>query len=81
MATDILLREFNSLPQPLQNHVIEYISFLKKTSSPLRKKSAKKPQQKAPLARKAGWGKDIFLYVAPDFDDTPIGFEEYLPAA
>lgn len=31
--------------------------------------------------RQAGWGKDIFLYVAPDFDATPEGFEEYMPAA
>ena len=27
--------------------------------------------------RQAGWGKDFFAYVAPDFDETPPGFEEY----
>ena len=31
--------------------------------------------------RKPGWGKDIFLFVAPDFDATPEGFEEYMPSA
>ncbi|MEK7255166.1 MAG: UPF0175 family protein [Bacteroidota bacterium] len=30
--------------------------------------------------RKPGWGKDIFKYVAPDFDETPEGFEDYMPA-
>ncbi len=35
------------------------------------------PPQKP--VRKAGWGKNVFLYVAPDFDDTPEGFEEYMP--
>lgn len=81
MATDVLLREFNSLPQSLQKHVIEYISFLKKSSPLLLKKPAPKSSKKTPLARKAGWGKDIFLYVAPDFDEMPIGFDEYQPSA
>lgn len=29
--------------------------------------------------RQPGWGKEYILYVAPDFDDTPPGFEEYMP--
>jgi len=29
--------------------------------------------------RKPGWGKEFFIYVAPDFDDTPEGFEDYTP--
>ena len=41
----------------------------------------KKFEATAPLARKPGWGKEVFLYVAPDFDETPEGFEEYVPAA
>jgi predicted HTH domain antitoxin len=28
--------------------------------------------------RKAGWGIGLFPYVAPDFDETPECFEEYL---
>ena len=40
-------------------------------------KSSKSP--KVPFKpRQAGWGKGIFAYVAPDFDETPPGFEEYL---
>lgn len=30
--------------------------------------------------RKPGWGKDIFKYVSPDFDETPEGFEDYVPS-
>jgi hypothetical protein len=30
--------------------------------------------------RQFGCGKGIFTYFAPDFDDTPPGFEEYMPA-
>ena len=26
-----------------------------------------------------GSGKDFIVYMAPDFDDTPEGFEEYMP--
>ena len=31
-----------------------------------------------PLPRR-GSGKDFIVYVAPDFDETPEGFEEYMP--
>ncbi len=31
--------------------------------------------------RQAGWAKDLILYVAPDFDDTPVGFEDYIRQA
>lgn len=41
----------------------------------------KKTEKPALPCRKPGWGKCIFLYVAPDFDDTPDGFEDYFPAS
>jgi hypothetical protein len=28
--------------------------------------------------RQAGWAKNMILYVAPDFDETPEGFEDYI---
>ena len=28
--------------------------------------------------RQAGSARDVILYIAPDFDDTPEGFEEYM---
>jgi hypothetical protein len=31
-----------------------------------------------PTPRQAGWGKGLFAYVAPDFDETPTGFEDYM---
>lgn len=41
------------------------------------KKKAEKPK---PPMRKPGWGENLFLYVAPDFDETPEGFADYMPA-
>lgn len=40
----------------------------------------KKTEKPLPPTRKPGWGKNIFLYVAPDFDETPEGFSDYMPA-
>lgn len=31
--------------------------------------------------RKAGFAKGMTLYIAPDFDETPPGFEEYMAAS
>ena len=42
------------------------------------KTKAPKPVKTAPKPRQAGWGKDFFAYIAPDFDETPPGFEEYM---
>jgi hypothetical protein len=28
--------------------------------------------------RQAGWGKGFFAYIAPDFDEIPTGFEDYM---
>ncbi len=36
-------------------------------------------QKSSSKLRQAGWGKGIFTYVADDFDDTPEGFEDYMP--
>jgi hypothetical protein len=30
------------------------------------------------MLRPFGFAKDVITYVAPDFDDTPPGFEEYM---
>ena len=92
MATEIFLQEFSTLPEQLQFHVIEYIAFLKKSKANFSTKTKKKAKVLAAEkstsaektvgeARNPGWGKDIFLFVAPDFDETPVGFEEYMPAA
>lgn len=37
------------------------------------------PDNEPPLKkRKAGFAKGMTLYIAPDFDETPPGFEEYM---
>lgn len=33
------------------------------------------------VARQFGFAKGLITYVSPDFDDTPPGFEDYLPKA
>ncbi len=37
-----------------------------------------KTSQKQKTVRQSGWAKDMILYVAPDFDETPKGFEDYM---
>ena len=41
------------------------------------KKKALQPKKQPLKPRQAGWGKELFSYVAPDFDETPPGFEDY----
>lgn len=37
------------------------------------------PENELPLKkRKAGFAKGMILYIAPDFDEIPPGFEEYM---
>lgn len=43
------------------------------------KKVAEPTQPEEDLGPKFGFAKGFFTYVAPDFDETPPGFEEYMP--
>ncbi len=36
------------------------------------------PEKQGPV-RQAGFGKDLIGWIAPDFDQTPPGFEDYMP--
>lgn len=54
MATEILLREFNILPAPLQNHVIEYIISLQKLQWTPIHKNSRQPTRKSNLSKKYG---------------------------
>ncbi len=51
--------------------------FLKTNTSQGKSLSPVVPQEKS--KRKYGFAKGMTLYVAPDFDETPPGFEEYMP--
>ncbi len=58
--------------------VLDKIEQLLKTNGAKTNGSAK-PETEPPLKkRKAGFAKGMTLYIAPDFDDTPPGFEEYM---
>ena len=78
----LVINQFKLLPEPLQLEVLHYIQYL------LQYKYQKAAVVSAPIAassgspvRQPGWGKHIFLYVAPDFAATPEGFEAYMPTA
>lgn len=74
MATDILLREFNTLPENLQAQVVDFILFLKK-SNPLASQRRKPARRKS---LKAGFGK-YKITMRPDFEEPLEAFKEYLP--
>jgi hypothetical protein len=58
--------------------VLDKIEQLLKTNGAKTSVSGK-PETDPPLKkRKAGFAKGMTLYIAPDFDDTPAGFEEYM---
>ena len=50
---------------------------LLETINALLKKSEPPPVRKK---RQFGFAKGLTIYIAPDFDDTPPGFEEYMQA-
>ena len=63
------VEEFSRILQILKDLGLDQKIQVKAKSS----KSVKEPLK----PRQAGWGKSLFAYVAPDFDETPPGFEEY----
>ena len=63
------VEEFSRILQILKDLGLDQKIQVKAKSS----KSVKEPLK----PRQAGWGKGLFTYVAPDFDETPPGFEEY----
>ena len=77
MTTQIIfnldsLEDFSKILQLLKEYGFDQkIQIKSKSSKPI--KIVLKPRQ-------AGWGKGLFSYVAPDFDETPSGFEDYFLA-
>ncbi|MDO8365601.1 MAG: hypothetical protein Q7T20_02305 [Saprospiraceae bacterium] len=58
--------------------VLDKIEQLLKTNGAKTNGSAM-PEVEPPLKkRKYGFAKGMTLYIAPDFDETPPGFEEYM---
>ena len=62
--------------------LIEWISRTRdaKLLQKLSELKQSQPTQESVPIRRAGWGKDVFVHVAEDFDATPPGFEAYLHA-
>ncbi|MEL6627397.1 MAG: hypothetical protein AAFQ83_26420 [Bacteroidota bacterium] len=67
--------------QQLKLELIEWILHTnqKELLQKLAQLKAEDFQQKQQSTRKAGWGKHLVGHIAPDFDETPEGFEEYMP--
>ncbi len=42
-------------------------------------RTASIPGQSSSVVRPFGFAKGLITYVSPDFDETPAGFEEYMP--
>jgi hypothetical protein len=72
MTTEILLREFNTLPANLQAQVLEFIQFLKSAS-----RSTKPNATPSPQAPKAGFGK-YKIVMRADFDAPLEEFKAYI---
>jgi hypothetical protein len=74
MTTQIILNldSLEDFSQILQ--LLKEFGFDKKIQI---KSKTPKPNKKELKPRQAGWGKGLFSYVAPDFDETPVGFEDY----
>ncbi len=74
MTSDILLREYNSLPENLQAVVLDFVLFLK-----TKKEAFLKPTEpKTRKTPKAGFGKHK-VWMSPDFDEPLECFKEYMP--
>ncbi len=67
MAKSLLDEKFKSYPDDVKSEAIDFADYLvgKKT----------KPSTRTP---KRGSGKDLFKYVAPDFDEPLEDFREYM---
>jgi hypothetical protein len=67
--------------QILKLELIQWILLLKdiQVLNEIKKLKEKSPEQTTVIKpRQFGCGKEIFTYVADDFDETPPGFEEYM---
>lgn len=58
--------------------ILEKIEHLLKSNRAQTNISVKSENAPSKKKRKAGFAKSIIVYVAPDFDETPPGFEEYM---
>ena len=70
----ILKSELDGLPDESVLKVLEYVHFLKYTDQA----GPAHPSMPRRLNRKFGTLADRFVSIAPDFDDTMEGLEEYL---
>ena len=71
MATETLQRELIGLKDDDIDQLLEFIQFLKYRH--MKEKPSERPHK-----RKMGVLADDFIFISPDFDETPDGMEDYL---
>lgn len=67
-----LIKEYNALPRNYQREVEDFISFLKA------KMTHQKNKKKSVNVRTPGTGKDMVIWIAPDFDAPLDDLREYM---
>jgi hypothetical protein len=68
MSEDVLVQQIRSLPDEVKKELFDFAEFLIK-------KHSQTDVKKTP---KAGFGKDLISYIAPDFDAPLDEFKEYM---
>jgi hypothetical protein len=67
MAKSSTSKQFDSYPDDMESEMMHFGDFLMEKEEPQKKKTPK-----------AGSGKHLFKYVAPDFDAPLENFKEYM---
>lgn len=71
MSYDVLEKELKTLPESYLSAIMDFIVLLKAHDELAAKGSRK-------TSRTPGIGKDPNFFMAPDFDETPECFKEYM---
>lgn len=82
MVSEIQKQELIRFILTLQDHQLleKIVQFVQK-HTPQPKEAVTVASKNEDSPRQFGFAKGAFIYVAPDFDETPAGFEEYIKVA
>lgn len=78
MTANIIFQEIQSLPEPLQQQVLDFVQFLKtkRAGKQTKPQTDDKPDE-TPQKRIFGLAKGK-IHLAPDFDEPLEDFKEYM---